>query len=121
MNVMKKNVFYAILLLSLLPVFSVRIFSQEEKKISPYIQLQYFKNADDQRFLQTTLTYSSNRMELPLAGMEISFFTGGDQNEKIPSVLTDNKGIARFELKNDMKLKTDANGGMILLKLVSLK
>jgi hypothetical protein len=107
---MKKKVFNSILLLSLLPVFSLHIFSQGATKISPYIQLQYFKNPDDQRILQTTLTYSMNRMELPLAGMEISFFTEGDQKEAAARILTDNKGVARFELSPDMKFKTDMNG-----------
>lgn len=107
---MKKKVIYTILLLSLLPVFSVNLFSQEITVISPYIQLQYFKNTDDQRILQTTLTYSKNRMELPLPGMEISFFTGGDQKELVATALTDNKGVARFELSSDIKLKTDRDG-----------
>lgn len=107
---MKKKVIYAILFLSLFPVFSVHLFSQQVTLISPYIQLQYFKNTDDQRILQTTLTYSKNRMELPLPGMEISFFTGGDQKELIAKALTDNKGVARFELGNDIKLKTDRDG-----------
>jgi hypothetical protein len=107
---MKKNVIFTILLLSLLPGFSVQLYSQEVTLISPYIQLQYFKNTDDQRILQTTLTYSKNRMELPLPGMEISFFTGGDQKELITTILTDKKGVARFDLSNDMKLKSDKDG-----------
>jgi len=107
---MKKKVIYTILLLSLLPVFSVNLFSQEKTVISPYIQLQYFKNTDDQRILQTILTYSKNRMELPLPGMEISFFTVGDQKELVATALTDNKGVARFELSSDIKLKADRNG-----------
>ena len=107
---MKKKVIYSILLLSLLPVFSVNLFSQEKTVISPYIQLQYFKNTDDQRILQTTLTYSKNRMELSLPGMEISFFTSGDQKELVATVITDNKGVARFELSSDFKLKTDRDG-----------
>jgi hypothetical protein len=107
---MKKKVLYTILLLSLLPVFSGYLFSQEVTKITPYIQLQYFKNTDDLRILQTTLTYSMNRMELPLAGMEISFFTGGDKKDLITTALTDLKGVARFELRNDMKLKADMKG-----------
>jgi hypothetical protein len=107
---LKKNVIYAILLLSLLPGFSVPLFSQEVTLISPYIQLQYFKNTDDQRILQTTLTYSKNRMELPVPGMEISFFTGVAQKELITTILTDNKGVARFELSNDMRPKTDRDG-----------
>ncbi|MCX6322144.1 MAG: hypothetical protein NTX93_10165 [Bacteroidia bacterium] len=107
---MKKKIIYTILLLILLPVFSVYLFSQEITVISPYIQLQYFKNTDDQRILQTTLTYSKNRMELPLPGMEISFFTVGDQKELVATALTDNKGVARFELKSDTRLKAGKDG-----------
>jgi hypothetical protein len=107
---MKKKIIYTILFLSMVPVFSVQLFSQEVKVISPYIQLQYFKNTDDQRILQTTLTYSKNRMELVLPGMEISFFSGGSQKELIAKALTDNKGMSRIELSSDMKLKTDKDG-----------
>jgi hypothetical protein len=107
---MKKKIIYTILFLSMVPVFSVQLFSQEVKVISPYIQLQYFKNTDDQRILQTTLTYSKNRMELVLPGMEIFFFSGGSQKELIAKALTDNKGMSRIELSSDMKLKTDKDG-----------
>jgi len=107
---MKKKFIYTILFLSLLPVFSVHLYSQEEKKIKPYIQLQYFKNTDDQRILQTALTYSMNRMELPVPGMEIFFYTGGDQKELIATAITDDKGVARFDLLSDQRLKTDKDG-----------
>ena len=76
---MKKKLKYIFLFLSLLALIPVNLLSQDAAIISPYIQLQYFKNTDDQRILQTTLTYSKNRMELPLPGMEVSFFTGTDQ------------------------------------------
>src|SRR5450759_3578898 len=107
---MKKKVISPILFLALLPFFTLNIFSQEVTLISPYISLQYFKNTDDQRFLQTTLTYSENRMELPLPAMEISFFTGADKKELIGTLLTDNKGIARLELTDMMKVNADRDG-----------
>jgi hypothetical protein len=107
---MKKKIIYTILLLSLLPVFSLRLFSQEVTLISPYVTLQYFKNTDDQRVLQTTLTYSKNRMELPLPGMEITFFTGGDKKAAAATVLTDSKGVARFEITPEIKLITGRDG-----------
>ena len=107
---MKKNVKFPILLLSLLLVFLLNIFSQEVTSISPYISLQYFKNTDGQRVLQTTLTYSSNRMELPLPAMEVSFFTGADKKELIGTLLTNDKGIARLELTDEMKVNTGRDG-----------
>lgn len=105
---MKKKMKFVILYLSLLYGCSIHVFSQVETVITPYLQLQYFKNTDDQSILQATLTYSLNRMELPLTGMEISFFTGGNKKELLAASLTDNKGVARFDLSN---VKT-ANAGI---------
>lgn len=105
-----KKLLYTILVLSTLPFFPFALFSQELNVISPYIQLQYIKNTNDQRVLQTALTYSFNRMELPIPGMEISFFTGGNNSDLIGTALTDSKGIARIELKDDIQLQTDVDG-----------
>lgn len=107
---MEKKILNTILLLSLLIYFSAPAFPQEKTMISPYIQLQYFKNTDDHRILQTALTYSKNRMELPIPGMEISFYKGSAKKELITTVVTDSKGIARFVLSNDLKLPADRNG-----------
>ena len=68
------------------------------------------KDTDGKRILQTTLTYSKNRMELPLPGMEITFYTGAGQKVLLTKSVTDNKGIARFELSNDMKPGTGTDG-----------
>lgn len=108
--VMNKQVSKITSLLSLSILISVSSFSQDKTIISPYIQLQYFKSSDDQRILQTTLTYSENRMELPLPGMEISFYTGIEKKELLASVTTDDKGIARFLMGNDVKLNADNTG-----------
>jgi hypothetical protein len=107
---MKDKLIYGILFLSLLPFFHLTLKAQEPAKITPYVTLQYFKNTDGQRILQTTLTYSQNRMELPLPGMEISFHNGTDQKVLLAKSVTDGKGIARFELGSEIKLKTDAEG-----------
>ncbi len=109
MIVMKRNLKYALLFLSLLPVLTVNILSQDVTSISPYVQLQYFKNTDNRRILQTTLTYSKNRMELPLAGMDVSFYTDAEKKELLATVLTDKNGIAKIEL-GEKKLKTDRDG-----------
>jgi hypothetical protein len=107
---MKSKFILTIMYLALLLVFSLSLFSQEAGKIKPYIQLQYLKNTDDQRLLQTTLTYSKNRMELPLPGMEIAFFSGSGQKNLIAKVVTDNKGVAKLILGNDIKLNVSSDG-----------
>lgn len=107
---MRKKIIYTILVLSVLPFVTSGTFAQEVTKISPYVTLQYLKSTDNKSTLQTTLTYSKNRMEIPLAGMEISLFTGTEKKEKIASVVTDNKGIAKFVLTENSGLVTDKNG-----------
>ncbi len=109
MMFMKKNISNTTVLLSILFLFSVQAFPQDKTMISPSLQLQYFKNTDDHSVLQTVLTYSKNRMEIPLAGMEISFYKG-TKKELLGSVTTDNKGIARFALGSDLKLPLENNG-----------
>jgi len=110
---MKKKLIFKILSLSLLPLFSMHLHSQGTNKISPYVQLQYFKNTDDQRILQASLTFSRNRMELPIPGMEISFFSGKDKKELITTALTDANGIAKINLGADARLSIDKDGTWI--------
>jgi hypothetical protein len=103
---MKKIITYRIVLLSCLILFSVNSFSQDKTMLSPSLLLQYFKNTDNQSSLQAVLTYSKNRMEIPLPGMEISFYQGA-KKELIGTIITDNKGIARLELSTDLKLQAE--------------
>jgi hypothetical protein len=95
--------------LSFLLMGSFPLFSQEKTIINPYIQLQYFKNTDNERTLQATLTYSENRMELPLTGMEISFYSGSAVKVLLATVNTDEKGIAKFPIDENVKLSLVKN------------
>lgn len=107
---MKKNISFTILLISSLFLVATDLYSQDKALISPYIQLQYFKNTDDHRVLKTTLTYSLNRMELPLAGMEIAFYSGVDNKDLLGTGVTDDKGAVKFEFTDDLKMATDNDG-----------
>jgi hypothetical protein len=107
---MKKHISITIFLISSLVIVTADLYSRDKTMISPYIQLQYFKNTDDQRVLKTTLTYSFNRMELPLPGMEVTFYSGGDKKMVLGTVVTDNKGAAKIELTTDLKITTDIAG-----------
>ena len=99
-------------LLLILAIFSVCCYSysQDVALISPYIQLQYFKDNDNQSLLKTTLTYSRNRMELPLPGMKISFYSGTLKEKKIAELLTDEKGVAIFNITLNNLLINDGKG-----------
>lgn len=107
---MKRKLSLSILLLSLLTLSSISSFSQEVSKISPYIQLQYFKDNDENSFLKTTLTYSKNRMELPLPGMIITFYSGSEKKTQLSVVVTDDKGVAIHNLNHESDFSVDENG-----------
>lgn len=107
---MKRKIIKAFLLLSFLTLTSAHTYSQESTKISPYIQLQYFKDNNNERYLKTTLTYSKNRMELPLPGMKVVFSAGTEKKVSLTGTLTDARGIAVYYLKHDTDFLTDRNG-----------
>jgi hypothetical protein len=104
---MKKIKAGIIILLSLLTFTSGFSFVQEEIKISPYISLQYFKDTDNNTFLKTTLTYSKNRMELPLPGAKVLFYSG---KRNLGEITTDTKGIAFYSLKDKSDFSPDEKG-----------
>ncbi len=79
---------------------------QDDELISPYIQLQYFKDTEGKRFLKTTLTWSYNRMELPLPGMIVGFKFGTSGDEF--TLETDQNGAAFCSLPGT--IETDADG-----------
>jgi hypothetical protein len=107
---MKKNISFTILFISFLLSVTSDLYSQDKTKISPTLQLQYFKNTDDQRILKATLTYSLNRMEVPVNGLEISFYSGTESKRILGTGVTDNKGAAKFELGNEAKSAIDNSG-----------
>jgi hypothetical protein len=107
---MKRKLSLPLLLLSLLTLTSIFSFSQENPKISPYIQLQYFKDNDENSFLKTTLTYSKNRMEIPLPGMKITFYSGSGKKTQLSVVVTDDKGVAIHNLSHESDFSVDENG-----------
>lgn len=107
---MKSRISRVIVCIIFLLEASVPLFSQDKAVISPYVVLQYFKNSDDLRFLQTTLTYSSNRVEIPLPGKEISFYSTAEGKELLGTALTDEKGVARFELTKNSSLPLNTDG-----------
>ena len=98
------------LIILLFLIISSPSFSQAGEKISPYFQLQHFNITDEIKSLKATLTYSSNRMELPLPGMKISFYSGAPGQNLIGSGLTDENGIAGVSLDDYKSLQTNADG-----------
>lgn len=107
---MKKFTAKSFLLITLLVTVIPFAHSQEKTLIAPYIQLQYFKNTENQKILKTTLTFSLNRMELPLPGMEVSFYLSGPEKKLLGTAITDKKGAAKLELTSEMKIAAEADG-----------
>jgi hypothetical protein len=107
---MKRKIALTLLLLSLFSSKAAFSYLQENPKISPYIQLQYFKDNEENSILKTTLTYSKNRMELPLTGMKITFYSGSGKKIRLAEIITDNKGVAIYNLKHESDFLNDNNG-----------
>ena len=107
---MKRKILQTLLLLLLLSLNSLFSFSQEKLKISPYIQLQYFKDNDENSFLKTTLTYSRNRMELPVPGMKIIFYSGSEKKAMLAEIITDDKGVAIYNLNHKSDFLVNKSG-----------
>lgn len=105
---LRVSIFFASLLL--VSAVSSPLFSQDKTLISPYISLNYFKNSDDQRYLETALTYTMNRMEIPLRGMKISFYSGTDKKELLGTGITNEKGISTFELSTTGSITKNREG-----------
>jgi hypothetical protein len=106
---MKRKIALTLLLLSLFSSKAVFSYLQENPKISPYIQLQYFKDNEENSILKTTFTYSKNRMELPLTGMKITFYSGSGKKIRLAEIITDNKGVAIYNLKHESDFLNDNN------------
>jgi len=94
------------LLIALLVTFNFSY--SQDKAISPSLQLQYFKNNENQRSLKANLFYTIKRVDKPLAGMEISFYGDLDKKVLLGSVQTNEKGIAIFQISDDAKLPVDS-------------
>ena len=86
-----------------------------QEKISPYIQIKYIKDNDDKRSLQTSLTYSKDRMEIPIPGMTITYFTGSGKKISLPGAVTNDKGIAEIILVDELNIPAEKDGSWIFL------
>jgi hypothetical protein len=49
-------------------------------------------------------------MELPLTGMKIAFFSGSGEKTRLAEIITDDKGVAIYNLKHDSDFIADNNG-----------
>lgn len=110
MFIMKNKILRIFGILSILLAGAAPLFSQDKTPVTPYFQFQYFKNSDDLRSLRTTLTYSSDRVEVPLPGMEISFYTGMSAKKLLGTALTNENGVARFDIPADLSLPVNSEG-----------
>jgi hypothetical protein len=107
---MKSNYLNIIFFLSAFLLISSGSFSQEDSKISPYLDLQYYKNTDEACSLKASLNYSANRMLNPLPGMKISFYSGSEKKILLGTVETDKEGIAEILLPDDIILSGKTGG-----------
>jgi hypothetical protein len=106
---MKKELINNVLFLSLLLIPSLALHSQQSS-INPGFALKYFRNTDDKRIIQAEVTYTADKETHPLTGAEISLLSGSDSRKLIGKAITDDKGVARFEMNSDLKLDAGKDG-----------
>lgn len=85
--------------------------AQEKQVISPDLQLQFFKVDSGQRILKATLTYSKNRMVIPVTGLKVSLFNG--MKVKISDLATDKNGQVSQTLSGPSGYINSKDGAMI--------
>lgn len=107
---MKMHKTKLLLLSTLILIISVSAFSQEKEKITPSILLQYFKNTEGLSSLKAILTWPKDGVDIPLPGMEVSFYIASGEKKLLKTAVTDNKGIARIPLDDILKLPVNNMG-----------
>lgn len=97
--------------ISFMILISSAAYSQGAARIDPYIQLSFF-NRNGNHILETALTYSRNRMEMPLPGFNVIFYSGTGSKEVIGDVATNEKGVASLLLNQDQVKKFFSKGSV---------
>jgi hypothetical protein len=87
-----------LIFISLFQLSQVVSSAQGSSRLSPDLQLQYFKDNKEQSFLLATLTISMNRMAVPVTGTQITFYAGTGERTKLGEIKTDNKGQSLLNL-----------------------
>jgi hypothetical protein len=83
-------------------------FSQGKKTVTPSMVLQYIRT-NEKASLTSKLTYPGEKGDMPLPGMEISFFTTGG-SKALAAIHTDETGTATYIIDENTKLPADESG-----------
>jgi len=104
---------YKIIPVVVLFFYSMSLIAQEKDVYMTFITWKY---SDESRSLITTLTTDGEEDEIPAPGVEVSFYTVSDTGEiYIDKVLSDEKGIAEFNLPDGIFIYKDEEGYMQFL------
>ncbi len=98
LTIMKKTYSRLLFFISLSLIFQIPSYAQENSKISPDLQLQYFKDSNEQSILKATLTFSKNRMAIPVGGIKVTFYTDAKEKSKLTDITTNSDGQASLVL-----------------------
>jgi hypothetical protein len=105
---MKIHRLKTLFLIAILPINLMVVSAQG--KISPYFQISYLKNTENKSYLKASLTYSKDRMEVPIAGMKIDFFAGTDRKTGLETGTTNEKGVAMILLPDKSGIPANRDG-----------
>lgn len=108
MQIMKLYRFLVSIIFTLACLSSLSAQDVEEPEIlSPYMEFQYLKNTEEQRILEAKIFLAGELGLIPIEGLPVSFYTNMEVPELLGEVLTNEKGIARYIISDDMMLPVD--------------
>jgi len=80
---------------------------EEPEILSPYMEFKYLKNTEEQRILEAKIFLAGELGLIPIEGLPVSFYTNIEEPELLGEVFTNEKGIARYIISDDMILHVD--------------
>jgi hypothetical protein len=83
---------------------------EESTAISPYMELKYLKNTDNQRSLNARVFDATDIGEKALPGLSVKFYTNMEEMELMAEALTDKRGLAVYNIPDDAELPVDEEG-----------
>jgi len=81
-----------------------------EEIISPFMDLKYLKDTDDQKILNARLYFYNDIGEVALPGITVKFYTSMEDPVLLGEAVTDDSGFAGFAIPGDANLPVNEEG-----------
>ena len=86
------------------------VYANEDEFIYPELSFKYRKTSENERMLETKLSYYEGRDEIAMPGHALRFFTGWNEPVKMGEGITDENGKVSFVIPQDHYLPVNSEG-----------